>query len=60
MRTVLHIRRCNDKGEEKQQRLELPQFEKNGFFGIVELIFENGSCVSNVVKPMVKLPIMTE
>jgi len=60
MRTVITVTRTNDKGEAKKQRVILPDMEKAGFFGKIELTFERGILVNNEVYPTIKIPITDE
>jgi len=57
---VITVTRTNDKGEAKKQRVILPEIGKDGFFGKIELCFENGSLISNDVYPRVRIPITNE
>jgi hypothetical protein len=60
MRTWIEIVKVNEQGVEKRQKLTLPQFTKDGFFGRVILDFKDGICVNNLVEPTVRMVIVNE
>lgn len=60
LKTWIEIHRVDDKGDKKRQRLTMPQFTKDGFFGRVILDFKDGVCINHLIETTVKMVIVNE